>query len=170
MQNIYQKFFHKISRLRKEFFRKVILQLNDLLKYKILISVKQEKPLFWVGAHRSQPTTGQSCSPPDPASSLSRREPPRSLKSRQDRPPPHPLGPPSPIPHQAAAKGRPEPGGVSYPARNGGSPATSWYMMHPSAQRSELYGKRKHRRVTFVTSEASTAHVPPSVHATRFSF
>lgn len=87
MQNSYQKFFHKISRLRKEFFRKVILQLNDLLKYKILISVKQEKPLFWVGAHRSQPTPGQSCSPPDPAGSLSRREPPRSLKSWLDRPP-----------------------------------------------------------------------------------
>lgn len=97
MQNIYQKFFHKISRLRKEFFRKVILQLNDLLKYKILISVKQEKPLFWVGAHRSQPTTGQSCSPPDPASSLSRREPPRSLKSRQDRPPPTPWDRPLPF-------------------------------------------------------------------------
>lgn len=38
-------------------------------------------------------------------------------------------------------------------------------MMHPSAQRSELHGKRKHRRVTFVTPAASTAQVPPSVHA-----
>lgn len=37
--------------------------------------------------------------------------------------------------------------------------------MHPSAQRSELHGKRKHRRVTFVTPAASTAQVPPSVHA-----
>lgn len=44
IQNIYQKFFHKVSCLREEFFRKVILQLNDLLKYKIFISVKQEKP------------------------------------------------------------------------------------------------------------------------------
>lgn len=150
MQNIYQKFFHKISCLRKEFFREVILQLNDLLKYKILISVKQEKPSFWVGAHRPQPIPGQSCTPPGTAGSLSRREPPQSLKSHHNTRPAPPPGPPSPL-HQAAVKGWPEPGRVSYPARKGGSPATSWYMMHPSAQRSELYGKRKHRRVTFVT-------------------
>lgn len=103
MQNIYQKFFHKISRLRKEFFRKVILQFNDLLKYKILISVKQEKLSFWVGAHRLQPIPEQSCSPLGPAGSLSCREPPQSLKRRQEGPP-TPPGPPSPV-HQAAQRG-----------------------------------------------------------------
>lgn len=40
IQNIYQKLFHKVSCLREEFFRKVIFQFNDLLKYKIFVSVK----------------------------------------------------------------------------------------------------------------------------------
>lgn len=39
-KNIYQKFFHKVSCLREEFFREVIFQLNNLLKYKIFVPVK----------------------------------------------------------------------------------------------------------------------------------
>lgn len=68
IQNIYQKFFHKVSCLREEFFRKVILQLNDLLKYKIFISVKQEKPSLWQSTRTSP---AQGLTPSGPAASLS---------------------------------------------------------------------------------------------------
>lgn len=74
IQNTYQEFFHKISCLRKEFLWEIIFQLNNLLKYKIFISVNLKKMLLFEQGFFKSLVLGvllqnnpMSLSPPRPA-------------------------------------------------------------------------------------------------------